>query len=485
MACFFNQQQLTPANNLQLTVMMANTFPQYIPLTVKLALLLLGLLLLPSANASNRVALVIGNADYREMPLANPRNDAKAMQEVLQKANFDVITALDADLKSMQTAILDFTSRLNENSTALFFYAGHGVQANGRNYLLPVDAHIESERSLRFNSLELTDVLDELENSPAKIKMVILDACRNNPFERSLRGTGRGLAAVDAARGTLIAYATAPGATASDGEGDNGLYTQALLQAMQKPGLKVEEVFKETRIHVADASKGTQIPWESSSLTGDFIFIDMDKKQITVSGDYAIQNASSTAAADKQQQAFDREALFWSSIKDSEDPQMLNAYLTRYPDGHFADLAGLRLARLQAEPTPAALSNSPQSSLQNSLQISQPEPQTATTQHSCHDLAGQWSNTPSAKATCAPKALTLSRDGDNRYSVSANACAVSLTGQAHYEQSTLVLDWKMATCTGTTTYTLDEHCQTGKGTVKVNRGLLCVAPDTTETISRL
>lgn len=226
----------------------------------------------PSHALDDRVALVIGNAAYPDMPLRNPRNDAEAISSALQDAGFDVITALDADLEAMQQAMLEFATRINRKSTALVFYAGHGVQVDGRNYLLPVDAQISSERELKFKSLELRDVLDELESAGARINIVILDACRNNPFERSMRGAGRGLAAVDAAQGTLIAYATAPGSTAADGEGNNGLYTGALLKALQKADLKVEEVFKKVRIDVADASGGAQIPWESSSLTGDFVF---------------------------------------------------------------------------------------------------------------------------------------------------------------------------------------------------------------------
>ena len=238
--------------------------------------LLVALLLLPytsPVHSTTRTALVIGNANYAELPLKNPVNDARAMTSVLTESGFEVITVLDADLRSMQDAMLKFAESIDSESTALVFYAGHGVQANGHNYLLPVDAQIESESELRFEGLELGDLLDELDKAGARVNIVILDACRNNPFERKLRGRGRGLAAVDAARGTIIAYATAPGSTAADGQGENGLYTGSLLKAIRKPNLKVEEVFKEVRIAVAEASGGAQIPWESSSLTGDFVFV--------------------------------------------------------------------------------------------------------------------------------------------------------------------------------------------------------------------
>lgn len=225
------------------------------------------------AATFDRVALVIGNAAYKESPLSNPVNDARAMVAALEESGFHVVSALDADLKSMQSAVLRLSSLTRPNSTALVFYAGHGVQSRGRNYLIPVDAEITSEKALRYSALDLSDVLDELEQSGARVNIIILDACRNNPFEQKMRGRGRGLAAVDAARGTLIAYATSPGSLAADGEGSHGLYTRHLLEAIRQPNLKVEEVFKRVRIAVSDASDGAQVPWESSSLTGDFVFV--------------------------------------------------------------------------------------------------------------------------------------------------------------------------------------------------------------------
>ena len=146
-----------------------------------------------------------------------------------------------------------------------------GLQVRGRNYLVPVDAEIDSEASTRVAAVDMDLLLEQMAEAKNRVNVVILDACRNNPFERRLRGASRGLAAVDAARGTLIAYATAPGAVAADGEGANGLYTEELLQALRVPGLKVEEVFKQVRVAVAKRSKGAQTPWESSSLTGDLV----------------------------------------------------------------------------------------------------------------------------------------------------------------------------------------------------------------------
>ena len=182
-------------------------------------------------------------------------------------------------------------------------------------------------------------LLEQMAEAKNRVNMVILDACRNNPFERRMRGASRGLAAVDAARGTLVAYATAPGSVAADGDGANGLYTEELLQALREPGLKVEEVFKRVRINVARRSKGAQTPWESSSLTGDLIV------NVTVN--------VTTAAVTAPPVAADREALFWMSIKDGSDPAGFEAYLRQYPEGTFSALARQRLAGVAQQPARA------------------------------------------------------------------------------------------------------------------------------------
>jgi hypothetical protein len=184
----------------------------------------------------------------------------------------------------------------------------------------------------RVAAVDVDLLLEQMAEAKNRVNIVILDACRNNPFERKLRGASRGLAAIDAARGTLLAYATAPGSVAADGDGANGLYTEELLKALRVPGLKVEEVFKQVRVGVASRSKGAQTPWESSSLTGDLVV------NVTVN--------VTTAALPSPAPAADREALFWRSIKDSTDPGAFEAYLAQYPQGVFAGLARVRLAAL-------------------------------------------------------------------------------------------------------------------------------------------
>jgi hypothetical protein len=221
--------------------------------------------------AEQRVALVIGNSAYPSSRLPNPVNDAKAMADKLRALGFDVILKTDASQREMTRSFSEFGRKLVPGSVSLFYFAGHGMQVRGKNFLIPVDAEIDNEASVRSEAVDVEQVFDHL--GSAKLSMVILDACRNNPFERRIRsGAGSGLAQIDAPSGTLLAYATAPGKVAADGNGANGLYTSELLKALDTPGLKLEDVFKQVRINVLKASNDQQIPWESSSLTSEFYF---------------------------------------------------------------------------------------------------------------------------------------------------------------------------------------------------------------------
>ena len=219
-----------------------------------------------------KVALVIGNAAYPTAQLRNPVNDANAMAGKLRALGFAVDIRTDASLREMTRAISQFGRTLLTGSVGLFYFAGHGVQVRGKNFLIPVDAEIDAEAAVRSEAVDVDQVLEQL--GTARLSMVILDACRNNPFERRFRaiGGGGGLAQIDAPTGSLLAYATAPGKVAADGNGANGLYTSELVKAMDVPGLKIEDVFKQVRINVLKASNGQQTPWESSSLTGEFFF---------------------------------------------------------------------------------------------------------------------------------------------------------------------------------------------------------------------
>jgi len=233
-----------------------------------------------AAHAENRLALVIGESAYRAVPsLPNPANDARAMTALLTEAGFTVTTASDLSQRELNQKIGDFTAEIagrGPDTVALVFYAGHGLQIDGENYLVPVDVDPKREADIPLQAIRLNDIINTLNSVPTKSRIVLLDACRNNPFP-ALNGTvGRGLALVDTktgAPGTFLSYSTSPGAEAEDGKGTDSPYTEALLTAARTPGLPIEQAFKQVRVAVNKATNGRQTPWESSSLTEDFRFV--------------------------------------------------------------------------------------------------------------------------------------------------------------------------------------------------------------------
>lgn len=229
--------------------------------------------------ADQRVALVIGNSNYQTAPkLANPGNDAQSVAQLLNSAGFEVTQAIDLSRSEMVRAVQDFSDKIaarGPGAVAMIYYAGHGVQLAGENYLLPVDAKISSPSDLDGNSLRLVDVMGTLESIPSRMRIVVLDACRNNPFPDINKSTGGGLAIVDAkvgSPGTFLSFSTSPGAVAEDGTGSNSPYTTALLAAGKESGIPIEETFKRVRLAVNKVTEGRQTPWDSSSLTDDFRF---------------------------------------------------------------------------------------------------------------------------------------------------------------------------------------------------------------------
>lgn len=217
------------------------------------------------------VALVIGNGRYTEKPLQNAVNDARAMRDVLGKQlGFEVIYRENADQAQMDDALSDFKKRLNPNTVGLFYYAGHAMQEN-HNYLIPIGAKIDYKTDLFNRTLDVQAVLETMEYAKNRLNIVILDACRDSPF-RSFRGSGDGLAATTGPKGSWIAFATAPGNTADDGSDDNGVYTKHILRWITQPGLKIEELFKQVRVGVAQETQGEQVPWDNSSLMGEYCF---------------------------------------------------------------------------------------------------------------------------------------------------------------------------------------------------------------------
>lgn len=219
-----------------------------------------------------RIALVIGNGAYREGPLRNPVNDGRAMAEALRSCGFQVDLVLDADRAGMSRAVREFGRKIANGGVGLFYFAGHGMAVRGSNYLIPVGADISAEHEVPVQALDVAFVLGWMEAARNRMNILVLDACRNNPFARTFRSSSRGLAQMDAPAGSFVAYATAPGSTANDGQGGNGLYTQHLLEALREPGQTVEQVFKRVRVGVKRDSGDQQIPWDSSSLTGEFLF---------------------------------------------------------------------------------------------------------------------------------------------------------------------------------------------------------------------
>ncbi len=223
-----------------------------------------------------KTALIIGNGSYKNGPLKNAVNDALDMASLLSEKGFKVILRQDASRVEMREAIREFGNEIIEGGVGLFYYSGHGLQVDGVNYLVPLDADIQLKAEVAEECVSASTVLKVMEYSNNRINIVILDACRNNPFRSFSRSDEKGITRMDpphgAKQGSIVAFATAPGDVASDGEGRNGLYTSKLMKYINTPGLKLEEVFKMSRIDVLGESVGRQTPWENNSLTGEFYF---------------------------------------------------------------------------------------------------------------------------------------------------------------------------------------------------------------------
>ena len=245
-----------------------------------IALMLPALAANTPALAAKRVALVIGNAAYEQIPaLRNPKNDAEAVAATLGRLGFEVVKGIDLNHETFAQTVRDFSRDLSGADAAVLFYAGHGLRVNDRNYLAPIDAKLESEADLDFEMVQLETILTQMEREP-RINIVLLDACRDNPLARNLArsmGTrsaaiGRGLARVETGIGTLIAFAAQPDNVALDGEGEHSPFTAALLQHMETPGLDIAVLMREVRQEVIAATSGKQVPWDHSSLTTNFEF---------------------------------------------------------------------------------------------------------------------------------------------------------------------------------------------------------------------
>jgi len=281
-----------------------------------------------------RVALVIGNAAYAGSPLRNPGRDARAMAELLGGLGFQVIEERDAGRARMEAAIERAAAALRgRQGIGLLYYAGHALQIDWHNYMLPVDIRIETAADVPKQGLDVQRVLQAFQSAATRTNILVLDACRDNPFAATRVGA-RGLAPMDAPPGTFFAYATAPGNVADDGsEADgNGLYTRYLLQELKKPDARIEDVFKRVRLQVRQATQGRQIPWESTSLEEDFVF--------------ATGQRVAAPGVSEREREFDEERAEWERLRASPRAEDFFAFLQRHPSGAYAELAQFALDRL-------------------------------------------------------------------------------------------------------------------------------------------
>jgi hypothetical protein len=310
--------------------------------------------LLVSSNAAladKRVAFVVGNGAYKNVPaLPNPAVDAKSMAKLLRNVGFEVVEGSNLSRDKMTEKLLDFGKKAEAADVAVFYYAGHGIAVNGANYLLPVDADLKSEMDVKLGAAINIDLTLEQTMGDAKVKLVFLDACRDNPFAAKIRSAKAtrsvnvqtGLAEMKSGQGTLLAFATGPGQTALDGEaGTNSPFTRALLANIAQPGVEIQQAMTKVRAQVNDETAKNQLPWGHTNLTGS-VYLNPAKGGTI--------EASNTPAAGP---ASEVELEFWRSIKDSNKVEELNAYLTNYPNGTFKPIALTRIASLQDGPSTA------------------------------------------------------------------------------------------------------------------------------------
>jgi hypothetical protein len=304
-----------------------------------------------AALADKRVAFVVGNGAYKSVPaLPNPAVDARSMAKLLRNVGFEVVEGSNLSRDKMTEKLLDFGKKAEGADVAVFYYAGHGIAVNGTNYLLPVDADLKSEMDVKLGAAINIDLTLEQTMGDAKVKLVFLDACRDNPFAAKIRSAKAtrsvnvqtGLAEMKSGQGTLLAFATGPGQTALDGEaGTNSPFTRALLANIAQPGVEIQQAMTKVRAQVNDETAKNQLPWGHTNLTGS-VYLNPAKGATDASN-------SPVAAAP----ATDVEIEFWRSIKDSNKVEELNAYLTNYPNGTFKPLALARIASLQDGPSTA------------------------------------------------------------------------------------------------------------------------------------
>ena len=306
-----------------------------------------------AAKADRRIAFVVGNGAYKNVAqLPNPAIDAQAMAAVLRNVGFEVVEGTNLTRDKMTERLLEFGKKAQGADVAVFFYAGHGIAISGTNYLLPIDADIKSEMDVKLGAAINIDLTLDQTMSDAKVKLVFLDACRDNPFTAKIKSNSAtrsvsvqsGLAEMKSGEGTLIAFATGPGQTALDGqEGTNSPFTRALIAHITSPGLEIQQAMTEVRAQVNEETNKGQLPWGHTNLIGS---VYLNPVSAPVAG--AAPASSARAAAASTSAATDVELEFWRSVKETNKPEELNAYLTSYPNGQFKPLALARIAALES-----------------------------------------------------------------------------------------------------------------------------------------
>jgi len=311
-----------------------------------------------AAKADRRVAFVVGNGSYKNVAqLPNPPIDAKAMAGVLRNVGFDVVEGVNLSRDKMTEKLLDFGKKAQGADVAVFFYAGHGIAISGTNYLLPVDADIKSEMDVKLGAAINIDLTLDQTMGDAKVKLVFLDACRDNPFAAKIKSNAtrsvsvqQGLAEMKSGEGTLIAFATGPGQTALDGqEGTNSPFTRALIAHITQPGLEIQQAMTEVRAQVNEETNKGQLPWGHTNLIGT-VYLNPAAAP-TANATAPASTGAIPAAVTSTAPGTDVELEFWRSVKDSNKPEELNAYVTNYPNGQFKALALARIAALENGPS--------------------------------------------------------------------------------------------------------------------------------------
>src|SRR5450830_798543 len=287
------------------------------------------------AQTAERVALVVGNSAYQYAPLDNPKNDAVGMAALLTKAGFKVDRQLDTDMGALQEAVARFGQAIRDPHVkfGLFYYAGHGLQQDWHNYQVQVNAQIRSAADVPKQTVDVSELLRYMKEEQGRSFLIILDACRDDPFAGTYKPSARGLSQFDAPVGSLLAYATAPGNVAQDGAGSNGLYTSNLLREFSVEGVRVEDAFKRVRLNVRMASRGQQVPWESTSLEEDLYLFPHPARLLTEA---------------EKDQLLEKEMKAWQGVKNSDDPEVLAGFIREFPSGSASELAGSRMNRLLA-----------------------------------------------------------------------------------------------------------------------------------------